>query len=122
MPSAAATEAKQMSLIKTGALGALVLLLMFLAWRFSRKSKKRRGLTAEERKHLEDMQAALEAQRLAELNQAIPAQMLEAGMAMDDTNVQAREERQREIEQMVKDQPDEMAVLLRGWLAADSTR
>jgi flagellar M-ring protein FliF len=120
--SAAATQAKQMSLIKTGALGALVLLLMFLAWRFSRKSKKRRGLTAEERKHLEDMQAALEAQRLAELNQAIPAQMLEAGMAMDDTNVQAREERQREIEQMVKDQPDEMAVLLRGWLAADTTR
>nr|WP_221378476.1 flagellar basal-body MS-ring/collar protein FliF [Actinoplanes polyasparticus] len=120
--SAAATQAKQMSLIKTGALGALVLLLMFVAWRFSRKSKKRRGLTAEERKHLEDMQAALEAQRLAELNQAIPAQMLEAGMAMDNTNVQAREERQREIEQMVKDQPDEMAVLLRGWLAADTTR
>jgi flagellar M-ring protein FliF len=45
--------------------------------------------------------------------------MLEAGV--DDTNGQAREERQREIEQMVKDQPDEMAVLLRGWLAADST-
>ncbi|MCY1144787.1 flagellar basal-body MS-ring/collar protein FliF [Actinoplanes sp. Pm04-4] len=120
--SAAATQAKQMSLIKTGALGGLVLLLMFLAWRFSRKSKKRRGLTPEERKHLEDMQAALEAQRLAELNQAIPAQMLEAGMAMDDTNVQAREERQREIDQMVKDQPEEMAVLLRGWLAADTTR
>ncbi|SNY05143.1 flagellar basal-body MS-ring/collar protein FliF [Paractinoplanes atraurantiacus] len=118
----AAQQAKQMSLIKTGALGAIVLALLFLAWRFSRKSKKRRGLTPEERKHLEDMQAALEAQRLAELNQAIPAQMLEAGAtAMDDTNVQARQERQREIEQMVKDQPDEMAVLLRGWLAADAT-
>ncbi|MFF5079551.1 flagellar basal-body MS-ring/collar protein FliF [Actinoplanes sp. NPDC000266] len=118
----AAEQAKQMSLIKTGALGAIVLALLFLAWRFSRKSKKRRGLTPEERKHLEDMQAALEAQRLAELNQAIPAQMLEAGTAaMDDTNVQARQERQREIEQMVKDQPDEMAVLLRGWLAADAT-
>ncbi|GID25093.1 flagellar basal-body MS-ring/collar protein FliF [Paractinoplanes brasiliensis] len=119
--SAAAVEAKQMSMYKTAALAGLVLVLLFLAWRFSRKSKKRRGLTPEERKHLEDMQAALEAQRLAELNQAIPAQMLEAGMAMDDTNVQAREERQREIEQMVKDQPEEMAVLLRGWLAADVT-
>ncbi|MGK5679436.1 flagellar basal-body MS-ring/collar protein FliF [Actinoplanes sp. URMC 104] len=120
--TAAAQQAKQMSLIKTGVLGAIVLALLFLAWRFTRKSKKRRGLTPEERKHLEDMQAALEAQRLAELNQAIPAQMLEAGMAVDDTNVQAREERQREIEQMVKDQPEEMAVLLRGWLAADVTR
>ena len=120
--AAAAQEAKQMSLIKTGALGAIVLVLLFLAWRFSRRGKKRRGLSPEERKHLEDMQAALEAQRLAELNQAIPAQMLEAGMARDDTNVQARDDRQREIEQMVKDQPDEMAVLLRGWLAADVTR
>ncbi|MBL7254639.1 flagellar basal-body MS-ring/collar protein FliF [Paractinoplanes lichenicola] len=120
--SAAAVEAKQMSMYKTAGLAGLVLVLLFLAWRFSRKSKKRRGLTPEERKHLEDMQAALEAQRLAELNQAIPAQMLEAGMAVDDTNVQAREERQREIEQMVKDQPEEMAVLLRGWLAADVTR
>ena len=120
--SAAAQQAKQVSLIKTGALGAVILALLFLAWRFSRRGKKRRSLTAEERKHLEDMQAALEAQRLAELNQAIPAQMLEAGMAMDDTNVQAREERQREIEQMVKDQPEEMAVLLRGWLAADPQR
>ncbi|MDY7084787.1 MAG: flagellar basal-body MS-ring/collar protein FliF [Actinomycetota bacterium] len=119
--SAAAVQAKQMSMYKTAALAGLVLVLLFLAWRFSRKSKKRRGLTPEERKHLENMQAALEAQRLAELNQAIPAQMLEAGMAMDDTNVQAREERQREIEQMVKDQPEEMAVLLRGWLAADVT-
>jgi len=120
--SAAAQQAKQMSLIKTGALGALVLILAFLAWRFSRKTKKRRSLSPVERKHLEDMQAALDAQSLAQLNQAIPAQMLGAGMAMDNTNVQAREERQREIDQMVKDQPDEMAVLLRGWLAADVTR
>jgi flagellar M-ring protein FliF len=115
----AAKDAKQSSLVKTGALAAVVLALLFVAWRTSRKGKRRRSLTATERKHLEDMQAALESQRLNELNQAIPAQMLEAGV--DDTNGQAREERQREIEQMVKDQPDEMAVLLRGWLAADST-
>jgi len=113
-------SAKQMSLIKTGALGAVVLALIFLAWRASRRSKKRKALTPEERKHLEDMQAALEQQRLIELNEAIPAQMLEAA---PDTysDGEAREERVREIEQMVKDQPDEMAVLLRGWLAADAT-
>jgi flagellar M-ring protein FliF len=118
--SAADQSAKQMSLIKTGALGAVIVALMFLAWRASRRSKKRKSLTPEERKHLEDMQAALEQQRLVELNQAIPAQMLEAAPESYPDG-EAREERVREIEQMVKDQPEEMAVLLRGWLAADAS-
>jgi flagellar M-ring protein FliF len=117
--AAAAKQAKQMSLIKTGALAVLVLMLMFVAWRATKRSKKRKGLTPEERQHLEDMQAALEAQRLAELNAAIPAQMIEAGPDLT-AELEAREERVREIEQMVKDQPEEMATLLRGWLAADS--
>jgi flagellar M-ring protein FliF len=106
--------------MKTAGLAFVVMALLFLAWRTSRRQKRRRSLSPEERKHLEDMQAALENQRLAELNAAIPAQMLQAGMSpMDQADELARAERQREIEQMVKDQPDEMAVLLRGWLAAD---
>ncbi|MFF5295628.1 flagellar basal-body MS-ring/collar protein FliF [Paractinoplanes globisporus] len=117
--AAADQSAKQVSLIKTGALGAVVLALLFLAWRASRRSKKRKSLTAEERRHLEDMQAALEQQRLIELNEAIPAQMLEAAPETYSDG-EAREERVREIEQMVKDQPEEMATLLRGWLAADA--
>lgn len=115
----ASKQAKQMSLIKTGALAAVVLALMFVAWRASKRTKRRKGLTPEERRHLEDMQAALETQRLAELNAAIPAQMIEAGPDLT-ADLEAREERVREIEQMVKDQPEEMAVLLRGWLATDS--
>jgi len=117
--AAADRSARQMSLIKTGALGAVVLALLFVAWRASRRARRRKSLTPEERKHLEDMQSALEQQRLAELNQAIPAQMLE--MAAEHPDGEAREERVREIEQMVKDQPEEMALLLRGWLAADVT-
>jgi flagellar M-ring protein FliF len=31
---------------------------------------------------------------------------------------ESRDERQREIEQMVEEQPEEVASLLRGWLAA----
>jgi flagellar M-ring protein FliF len=112
--AAADQSAKQMSLIKTGALGAVVLALIFLAWRASRRSKKRKALTPEERKHLEDMQAALEQQRLAELNAAIPSPAIEAANHVHE----ALEERQREIEQMVEDQPEEMAALLRGWLGA----
>jgi flagellar M-ring protein FliF len=60
------------------------------------------------------MQAALEQKQLAELNAAIPAPALPGPSPAD----LAVEERQREIEQMVEDQPDEIAALLRGWLAA----
>lgn len=112
--AAAETAAKQSSLIKTGAMAAVVLFLMLLAWRWTRKQKKRKSLTAAELKHLEEMQAALEAQRLAELNAAIPNPAIEAANATHE----ALEERQREIEQMVEDQPEEMAALLRGWLGA----
>ena len=60
------------------------------------------------------MQAALEQQRLAELNAAIPSPAIEMANAEFD----ALDERQREIEQMVQEQPEEMAALLRGWLGA----
>jgi flagellar M-ring protein FliF len=111
--AAAETAAKQESLIKTAALALVVLILLFLAWRASRRAKKRKALSPAELAHLEAMQAALEQQRLAELNAAIPAPAIEA--AREDESL---EERQREIEQMVEDQPEEMAALLRGWLAA----
>lgn len=111
---AAEQTAKQTSLIKTAAMALVVLFLIFLAWRWSRKQKKRKSLTPEELKHLEEMQAALEQQRLAQLNAAIPSPAIEAANA----NFEALESRQREIEQMVEDQPEEMATLLRGWLGA----
>jgi flagellar M-ring protein FliF len=114
--TAAEKSAKQMSLVKTGALGFIVLVLLFLAWRTSRRAKKRKALSPAELKHLEDMQAALEQQRLAELNATIPTTAINTGPSADD---RAREERQQEITQMVEEHPEEMATLLRGWLAAD---
>jgi flagellar M-ring protein FliF len=111
--AAAEKSAKQASLIKTAAMALVVLFLIFLAWRASRRAKKRKALTPAELKHLEDMQAALEQQRLAELNAAIPSPAIEAAHVDESL-----EERQREIEQMVEDQPEEMAVLLRSWLGA----
>jgi flagellar M-ring protein FliF len=111
---AAEKQEAQMSLIKTGAMILVVLILIFLAWRASRRAKKRTKLSAAEMKHLEDMQAALEMQRLAELNGMIP-NAIEAGAAAEN---EAREARKREIEQMVEEQPEEVAALLRGWLGA----
>jgi flagellar M-ring protein FliF len=113
--TAAETSAKQMSLIKTGAMALVVLFLIFLAWRASRRSKKRKALSPAELRHLEDMQNALEQQRLGELNAAIPSAAIEMAASRED---EARDERQREIEQMVEEQPEEMAALLRGWLGA----
>ena len=112
--AAAEQAAKQESLIKTAGLALIVLVLLFLAWRASRRAKKRKALSPAELAHLEQMQAALEQQRLAELNAAIPSPAIEA--ARED---ESRDERQREIEQMVEDQPEEMAALLRGWLGLD---
>jgi flagellar M-ring protein FliF len=60
------------------------------------------------------MQAALEQRRLADLNSMIPSPVNVA----PSQEAMARDERQREIEQMVEDQPEEMAALLRGWLSA----
>jgi flagellar M-ring protein FliF len=108
--AAAEKQAEQMSLIRTATMVLVVLILIFLAWRASRRAKKRTKLSDAELKHLEEMQAALEMQRLGELNAAIPAQ------AIEPVRDEAREDRQREIEQMVEDQPEEVAALLRGWL------
>ncbi|WP_433827442.1 flagellar basal-body MS-ring/collar protein FliF [Actinoplanes sp. CA-015351] len=123
--TAAETEAKQLTLIKTGALLFVVLALIFLAWRANKRAKKRQQLTAEERKHLEDMQAALEAQRRAELDVTTATSMnmnvLESPN-MAGQNDEAREERQKEIDQLVKEKPEETAALIRSWLSADSTR
>ncbi|MEU4559941.1 flagellar basal-body MS-ring/collar protein FliF [Actinoplanes sp. NPDC023936] len=120
--AAAEQEAKQLTLIKTGALLFVVLALIFLAWRANKRAKKRQQLTEEERKHLEDMQAALEAQRRAELDvtTATAMNMLESPEIVNQNN-EAREERHREIEQLVKEKPEETAALIRSWLSADAT-
>ena len=58
------------------------------------------------------MQAALEMQRLAELNATIPQEL-----ETPNADTEARDARQREITQMVEEQPEEVAALLRGWLS-----
>ena len=112
--------AKQTKLIQTGALLFVVLMLVFLAWRANRRAKKRQQqLTDEERRHLEEMQAALEAQRAAELDVTV-AHALELPELAGKTD-EAREERHREIEDLVRDKPDETASLIRSWISADTT-
>jgi flagellar M-ring protein FliF len=104
---------QMMSYIRIGAMAFVVLVLLFLAWRASRRNKRSK-LTEAELAQLEEMQAALERQRQLELAGGGTLPALEAGHNPDDEH---REARQKEIAQMVEDQPDEVAALLRGWLA-----
>jgi flagellar M-ring protein FliF len=111
-------QAQLMSMAKTGAMVLAVLVLLFLAWRASRKSK-RSALSEDELAQLEEMQAALEASRggraLEGAGSPLELGPGDAEAAQREQN--EREGRRRELTDMVEEQPDEMANLLRGWLA-----
>jgi flagellar M-ring protein FliF len=86
-----------------------------MAWRASRKSKRSK-LTPEELAELAEMQAALEAAEAKAIGANDGALALEASPVVDH-DAEEREARQKEISEMVANQPDEVASLLRGWLA-----
>jgi flagellar M-ring protein FliF len=130
--SAAATAAKElgdaakadattalMQQIKTGAAIGGVLLLLLFAWVSNRRRNKRlQKALAAEIARFEAEQAALVgsgAQALGAAGGAAGA--LEAGPAGPSDEERARAERQRDITSMVEQQPEEVAALLRGWLA-----
>jgi flagellar M-ring protein FliF len=110
---AADQQAQMWSLVKTGAIGLGIVLLILLVWLRSR----RRHEVEEEYEPLElsdDMLAELDRLRVhstrAEEMSAIDREALELEAA----------ERQRvrgEISQMVSERPDEVAAMLRGWLS-----
>jgi len=115
---AAAGKAEQQqqyfSMAKTGAMVLAVLILLFMAWRASRRAKKRSRLTDAELAQLEEMRAALEAQQTRAIE---PGGALALPAPEVDVEAEERDARQREIVQMVEKQPEEVAQLLRGWLA-----
>lgn len=125
----ALTEAKQaesnaqlQSWIQTAAIIAAILLLLVIAAISSRRKRKRsKRLSADERAQLEDMQIAIEAARARLAVDGVGgsgAPALEAGSgAPGSTTDDLRIGRQQEIATLVERQPDEVAQLLRGWLA-----
>jgi flagellar M-ring protein FliF len=109
--AAAEQRAQLMSMGKTAGLALLVLVLLFLAWRSSRKSK-RTDMTYAELERLDGEELAeLEAYRAAELA-GVNRPALDAAPAVDP-----HAGKRDEINAMVDKQPDEVAQLLRGWLA-----
>jgi flagellar M-ring protein FliF len=112
---AAAKAAKQSKLLgyaKTGGLALAVAILLFVASLRARKAGQPPQLTPEEQQQLEDMQAALEQSRTLALEAGGTAV---AGLPPDPQL--ERDRRQRQLVALVERQPDEVAQLLRGWLA-----
>ncbi|HWG98668.1 MAG TPA: flagellar basal-body MS-ring/collar protein FliF [Pilimelia sp.] len=101
---------------KTGAMVLAILILLFLAWRAKRRAAKRTGLTPEELAELEAARQALEEARARQALDGPPTAMaLEAaGRDNDDAD---RDARHRDIAEMVANQPEDVAQLLRTWLA-----
>ena len=109
------------SWIETGilALGILILIIMALvSGRKASKSTGRTALTAEELAQLEEMQAALEESKRREL-EAQQQAALEAAEPVDAEALALSEHMRRRttIAGLIDKQPEEVAQLLRGWLA-----
>jgi flagellar M-ring protein FliF len=104
-----------MSIGKTAGLGLLIALLVFFAWRQSRKTR-RTEVTYAELERLDEGEAAeLEAYRAREVAMANRA-ALEGGPG-GTVEVDPSAAKRDDISAMVDRQPDEVAQLLRGWLA-----
>jgi len=112
----------QQKYVQMGGIVLAILVLMIVAALAGRKRRKqnRQELTDEANAALEEMQAAIEQARA---NMALEgrggggaAGALESGPAAPG-EVLERERRQRDLATMVEKQPDEVAQLLRGWLA-----
>jgi flagellar M-ring protein FliF len=106
------------SLIKQGAIALGILLLLLVAWfRGRRRNKKLRRLIQAE--VAVDNQSAIDAAQAAaiEADGGENVLALEAKPSDADGRAAEREARQREIAELVEKQPEEVAQLLRGWLA-----
>jgi flagellar M-ring protein FliF len=119
--SKAAKGAVQQKYIEMGGVVLAILVLMIIAALSSRKQRKenRQELTADANAALEEMQAAIEqarAKMALEGGGGGAAGALESSPASPG-EVAEREARQRNLALLVERQPDEVAQLLRGWLA-----
>jgi flagellar M-ring protein FliF len=108
-----AEQQQQMwSLIKTGAIGLGILLVILIVWLRSR----RRGDVEEEYEPLElsdDMLAELERLRVSSTRDEVPV----IDQAALELEAAERQRVRTEISTMVAEKPDEVAAMLRGWLS-----
>jgi flagellar M-ring protein FliF len=103
------------SMIKTAAaVAGVILLLLIVMISTRRRNKKLKRMLEAELDRFDDQQALAAGNQPALSAAALPE--LEAAPVLDRETM-LREERQRDIVALVEQQPDEVANLLRGWLA-----
>jgi flagellar M-ring protein FliF len=112
----AATQAQVTSMAKTGGMALVIAVLVLLAWRASRRSRKA-TLPEGETAALDRIQAVLEKRSTPALSDGNPEVLALGPAEGPSAETLALEARHREISEMVEQQPDEVAQLLRGWLA-----
>ncbi len=112
-------SATKMSLAKTGALALLVLLVLLYAVLAGRKRRKRGALSGDERIQIEALQRSLEAQAgRSAIDSPTGMMAIEAGpTAMAAEQAKLAAVARTDIGDLVMAQPEEVAELLRGWLA-----
>lgn len=107
-----------MSMIKTGAtVFGVVLLILIALLGNRRRNKKLKKMLQAEIERFEAEQAELEARQLAAIGAGTGAAGALTAAPEPDAEQLARAERSREITSLVERQPDEVATLLRSWLA-----
>lgn len=109
-PAAAATSAKQQKQFKTAGLAVLVLFLLWLAWRASRHAKNRKAFHLGERREATPVRSVLGQQSLLRLNASISSETVGSARASDSS-------RQRAIEQLATEKPQDVVGVLQGWTA-----
>ncbi|ACU36287.1 flagellar basal-body MS-ring/collar protein FliF [Actinosynnema mirum] len=127
---AQAQQDELMGMVKTGVAGLGVLALLIMTMIATRRRRKRAAAAAEaELAKLDELKAQLERTRTSEIEAAIAEkQALVAGndfpqlsgpkrAEVDPLVVAEQEKRMGEIQSLVDEQPEEVARLLRGWLA-----
>jgi flagellar M-ring protein FliF len=106
-------QGKLMGYAKTAGMALLIGILLLVASLRARKAGRAAELTPEEQQQLEEMQAALERSRTLALEGGTGTAV--AGLPPDPQL--ERDRAQRQLVALVERQPDEVAQLLRGWLA-----
>ena len=113
-----AERVQMFSLIRTAGLVLLVIIALFVGLRFARKPKNGE-LDAGERAALEDMRERLEiqAEMMRELEANGPAALEGTSVLKALSGPNEHEAIRKDVRELVEQQPDEVAALLRSWLA-----
>jgi flagellar M-ring protein FliF len=116
---AAEEKAQQMAMIQYAAIAFLVLLVLLALWISARRRRRRNTPVV-----YEPAPATMSAEQIAELDSiraeiAAKQNAVAIEAVLSDDEVERRQRVRTEIASMISDNPDEVAAMLRGWLAEE---